>query len=96
MATKNDTHDTIETPHGTIVDHVNVPGFYYDSKDLNFDFLNLNFGSNKDRQGQDECLEVKFRVRRESSYYDRNIIPLIALLNIVGVCLLALTPEDYG
>lgn len=96
MATKDDTHDTIETPHGTIVDHVKVPGFIHDSKGLEFDFLPLDFGSNKDINGQDHCLQVKFRVRRESSYYDRNIIPLIAVLNIVGVCLLALTPEDFG
>jgi hypothetical protein len=33
---------------------------------------------------------------RESSYYNRNIIPLLAALNTIGISFLALTPQKFG
>ena len=96
LATRADTQDTIHTPEGTIVDHVKVPGFSLHDEGLQFKFLPLGFGSNSNRNVSDQCLEVRLRVDRESSYYDRNIIPLLASLNTVAVCLLALVPDKFG
>lgn len=96
LASKDDAHDTIDISHGTIVDHVKVPGYVFDTNGLEFEFLPLDYGSNKLVNGRDQCLQVKFRVTRQSSYYDRNIIPLTAFLNVVAVSVLALTPEEFG
>ena len=96
LATFEDTQETICIPHGTIVDHVKVPGFSYLS-DLMFDLVPLSLGiDGKGKKGRDHCLEVKLRVKRESSYFDRNIIPLLAALNIVAVSTLALHPDRFG
>ena len=94
LATKADTQDTISTPHGTIVSHVKVPGFSYGKEGLQFDFVPMDFGA-KDGQ-RDKCLQVKLGVKRESSYYDRNIIPLLAALNTVAICILALDASFFG
>lgn len=96
LATRDDTEDTIENPHGTIVDHVKVPGFNHGNHDLEFEFLPLQFGAERDMASRDECLQVKLRVRRESNYFDRNIIPLLACLNTVAVSTLALRAREFG
>jgi hypothetical protein len=96
LATREDTEDTIENPHGTIVDHVKVPGFNHGDRTLEFEFLPLQFGAERDPMARDECLQVKLRVRRESSYFDRNIIPLLACLNTVAVSTLALQAREFG
>lgn len=36
---------------------------------------------------------VSVKVSRDSGYYDRNIIPLLVLLNLVAACLLLLEPD---
>ena len=95
LATRNDTLNTITTPHGTIVDHVTVPGFSYGKEQLQFAFAPINFGDQKTID-RDHCLQVKFRVSRESSYYDRNIIPLLAALNTVAISTLALDSSQFG
>ncbi|KAG7349487.1 hypothetical protein IV203_012084 [Nitzschia inconspicua] len=96
LATREDTEDTIENPHGTIVNHVKVPGFNHGKRDLEFEFLPLQFDAERDPMALDECLQVKLRVRRESSYFDRNIIPLLACLNTVAVSTLALRAKEFG
>jgi hypothetical protein len=93
LATAEDTKDTISVPHGLVVAHVQVPGFSYTKEDLDFDFVSLDFGG-KETLG--ECLQVKLRVQRHSSYYDRNIIPLLAALNVVAVSTLTLEPTKFG
>jgi hypothetical protein len=99
LATSADVdEDTLDSsPFGTLVDHVKVPGFKH-GKILVFEFLPLSLSSlNKiDAQFMDECLQVKLHVERESSYFDRNIIPLLACLNLVAVCALALTASEFG
>jgi hypothetical protein len=89
--------DTMDAPFGTIVDHVKVPGFKHE-KNLEFEFLPLSLSSSNklDPQSMDDCLQVKLHVERESSYFDRNIIPLLACLNLVAICTLALTAEEFG
>jgi len=96
LASREDTEDTIENPHGTIVDHVKVPGFNHGGRGLEFEFLPLQFGADNTPLGLDECLQVKLRVRRESSYFDRNIIPLLACLNTVAVSTLSLRAREFG
>jgi hypothetical protein len=96
LATRDDTEDSIDTPHGTIVDHVKVPGFKHGNNGLEFEFLPLQFGAENDPLGRDECLQVKLRVTRESTYFDRNIIPLLACLNTVAVSTLALRAREFG
>lgn len=44
----------------------------------------------------DDCLQVRLHVSRDSGYYDNNIVPLLAMLNIVGVSTLTLEPSEFG
>ena len=46
----------------------------------------------QNQQQQEVCLEAKLTVLRNSTYYDSNIMPLFALLNVSAVCMLALPP----
>ena len=96
LATEDDTSETIRIPHGLIVDHVKVPGFSY-TGDLDFEFVPLNYGvQGTDDTTSDQCLQVKLHVHRDSSYYDRNIIPLLAMLNVVAVSTLSLEARRFS
>jgi len=87
-----------------IVDHVKIPEFVFArSKDddnsgnddvLKFEVKSLKFGPKGDED--DECLRVSLRVVRDAGYYDNNIIPLLALLNVVGICTLTLDSLEFG
>jgi hypothetical protein len=104
LATEDDSRGTIRIPYGLVVDHVKVPEMMFDSQmDIRFEIAPLAFGSNAIAIGQgssqallDECLHVKLRVRRDSGYYDNNIIPLLTMLNIVGISTLVLDPDEFG
>jgi hypothetical protein len=97
LATLSDTTDTIRTSHGLIVDHVKVPGFSHVGG-LEFEFVPLCYGmaTNDSRESEDHCLQVKLHVQRDSSYYDCNIIPLLAMLNMVAMSTLALDAPHFG
>jgi hypothetical protein len=95
LATAEDTLDTIHTPHGLIVDHVKVPGFSY-MGGLEFEFVPLHYGIQEEGYAQDQCLQVKLRVNRDASYYNCNIIPLLAMLNFVAVSTLTLDASSFG
>jgi hypothetical protein len=97
LATLSDTTDTIRTPHGLIVDHVKVPGFSH-MGGLEFEFVPLRYGisTNGAKESEDHCLQVKLHVQRDSSYYDCNIIPLLAMLNVVAMSTLALDAPHFG
>ena len=96
LATAEDTQDTIRVPHGLVVDHVRVPGFSCNKKNLKFDVLSMEFGGETEDMLPDSCLQVSLRVSRDSSYYDRNIIPLLAALNVVAISTIALTANRFG
>ena len=96
LATADDTQDTIRVPHGLVVDHVKVPGFSCNKKKLQFDVVPMDFGGETEDMLPDQCLQVKLRVSRDSSYYDRNIIPLLATLNVVAISTIALTASKFG
>jgi hypothetical protein len=89
LATAEDTQDSIEVPHGLFVQDAQIPGFKIDSKGLRFDFCPLATVQ------KDQCLEVKLRVTRVSSYYDRNIIPLLVALNTIAVSTLTLEVQEF-
>lgn len=42
----------------------------------------------KSQQDQDFCVKAKIRVKRNSAYYDRNIMPLLDILNLVSISIL--------
>lgn len=92
LANESDTQGSIQIPHGLLVDHVKVPGFHITSG-LQFNLMPLKFGKNS---ANDQYLSVALRVQRDSGYYDRNIIPLLAALNVVGISTLALSPNRFG
>jgi hypothetical protein len=101
LATEDDSQQTIRVPHGLVVNHVQVPEFSFDRKDLAFEIVPLTYGPDTEEveqnaKNQDECLQVRLHVRRDSGYYDKNIIPLLAFLNIVGVSTLTLDPSEFG
>ncbi|CAB9499456.1 expressed unknown protein [Seminavis robusta] len=96
LASAEDTQDTIRIPHGLVVDHVRVPGFAHNKKILQFNVVPMEFGGETEDIQPDQCLQVKLRVSRDSSYYDRNIIPLLAALNVVAISTIALTAEKFG
>ena len=96
LATAEETQDTIRVPHGLVVDHVKVPGFRCNKKDLKFDVVPMEFGGETEDMGLDSCLQVSLRVSRDSSYYDRNIIPLLAALNLVAISTIALSALKFG
>jgi hypothetical protein len=52
-------------------------------------------GSGSNTSNCDMCLDVKLRVLRNSSYYDRNIMPLLGMLNFVAVSITALDDKDF-
>mmetsp|Transcript_22930 Transcript_22930/g.63828 ORF Transcript_22930/g.63828 Transcript_22930/m.63828 type:complete len:456 (+) Transcript_22930:93-1460(+) len=84
LATDKDSRGTTRIPHGLLVDHVSIPDFKIckteGKEDLEFEFVPMPLG-----HSSDQCLNVKLNVRRESRHYDRNIMPLLALLNVVAI-----------
>jgi hypothetical protein len=95
LATEEDSQGSTRIPHGLCVDHMSIPEFMFNKEQgLQFGLVPLNFGPGG-RASSDTCLSVKLRVLRESGYYDNNIIPLLALLNLVAISTLALEPVDF-
>ena len=96
LATEDDSQNSTRIPHGLIVDHVKIPEFNYDKREgLNFDFVPVAYGGRNNGEIGDKCLEVSLEVTRESGYYDRNVLPLLALLNIVGATVLTMDAMLY-
>ena len=105
LATEKDSQNTIRIPHGLIVDHVQIPEFICNRDRIRFDLCRLTkFGveggsrvfDESESQGQDEYLEVSIPAKRNSGYYDRNIIPLLAMLNGIGISTLTLHALEFG
>jgi len=98
LASQADSQQTIDVSYGLVVDHVKIPEFSFEkSNDLVFEIIPLSYGpSTRDAELPDECLQVRLHVRRDSGYYDNNIVPLLAILNIVGVSTLTLDPSEFG
>mmetsp|Transcript_14837 Transcript_14837/g.32897 ORF Transcript_14837/g.32897 Transcript_14837/m.32897 type:complete len:466 (-) Transcript_14837:175-1572(-) len=92
LAKESDTKHSIRIPHGMIVDHVKIPQFSYDrDRGLDFCLTPLEFGTGR----KDQCLRVELMVRRESGYYDKNIMPLLMILHTVAVSLFTMDATDF-
>ena len=95
LATADDAQGSVRAPEGLVVDHVSIPGFLYNpTEGLQFEFQPLNHGPGGGA-ANDTCLVVKLRVLRNSSYYDRNIIPLLAMLNFVAISITFLEAQRF-
>mmetsp|Transcript_42936 Transcript_42936/g.91293 ORF Transcript_42936/g.91293 Transcript_42936/m.91293 type:complete len:465 (+) Transcript_42936:270-1664(+) len=90
LANENDTQGSIRIPYGLMVDHVKIPEFYYEKDGLKFELAPLNHGADHQNiKERDYCLAVKLRVKRNSGYYDKNIMPFLSMLNLVSIGILA-------
>jgi hypothetical protein len=98
LATEEDSQGSTRIPHGLVVDQVNIPDFHHDKeKGLEFELVPLPHGTVAASQTEngEQCLEVKLSVQRDSGYYDKNIMPLLVLLNTVAISILWLDASLY-
>lgn len=97
LAQESDTQGSIRVPYGLLVDHVKIPEFEAKSE-LQFELSELKHGSYEPTsiiKEQDFYLKVKLKVKRNSGYYDNNIMPLLAVLNLVSISILTLDGDNY-
>jgi hypothetical protein len=97
LATREDSQGSTRIPHGLVVDEVAIPEFRYSKEDgLAFELASLRHGPGGGiGYNTDKCLHVSLRIMRDSTYYDKNIMPLLGLLNFVAVSItVALPAED--
>jgi hypothetical protein len=92
LATEHDSQGSTKVPHGLVVEHVTIPDFYYDKQALSFSFVPLRYGSSK-YAAKDCYLQVELPVYRLSGHYDRSIMPILALLNVVAITCL---PRNFA
>jgi hypothetical protein len=93
LATQDDSQGSTKDAHGQIVEHVTVPDFTYDADELSFAFVPLMFGTGRHAIERDRYLQVELPVYRLSGHYDRSIMPMLALLNIVAISCL---PRNFN
>ncbi|KAG7348707.1 hypothetical protein IV203_011304 [Nitzschia inconspicua] len=80
LATEADSQYSRRIPYGMIVDQVKIPG--------------LAVNHNQNTHHPDYILRVSVTALRESGYYDQNIVPLVALLNVVALSVLTFQDSD--
>jgi hypothetical protein len=85
LATKEDSQGSTKVPYGLVVDHATIPDFTFNRNDLDFAFVPLSFGTGRNVHEQDIYLKVTLPVFRLATLYDRSIMPILALLNIVAI-----------
>ena len=100
LATKDDSQQSTKIPHGLIVQQAQLPGFHYNKeRGLAFNFSRLDHGALEDNSTEDsshdEYLKVSLKVLRQSGYYDKNIVPLLALMNVVAVSVLTFKDTEF-
>jgi hypothetical protein len=97
LATADDNQNSTRVPHGLIVDQVNIPEFEFSKeRGAEFHFCSLAHGSSDPKGVEaDMYLQVSVNVLRQSGYYDNNIVPLLALLNVVAVSVLTLRDTEF-
>lgn len=98
LATKDDSQNSTRVPHGLIVSQAIMPGFTYNKERcLEFQFCKLEHGAfdNHIEESHDEFLKISLNVLRESGYYDKNIVPLLALMNVVAVSVLTFKDTEF-
>lgn len=99
LATAEDTLNSTRIPHGLVVDQVRLPGFSYNrERGLDFEFCRLDHGifdQHRPGESTDYCLKVSLNVLRESGYYDKNIVPILALMNVVAISVLTFDDSEF-
>jgi hypothetical protein len=97
LATPEDSQGSVRMPQGLVVDQVHIPGFHYNRREgLQFAFVPLEYGPGGGHiETSETCLEVTLPVWRNSSYYDRNIMPLLGMLHLVAITITALEAENF-
>ena len=109
LANESDTQKSVRVPFGVLVDHVSVPGFHVSDRGLEFELAPIDYGISTtlntgsghalldaSRQDQEFCVKAMIRVKRNSAYYDRNIMPLLDILNLVSISILvSLDANDF-
>jgi hypothetical protein len=103
LANADDTQHSTRIPYGLVVDQVRMPDFQYNKeRGLDFSFCPLNHGSlfppTSTLTGEEDLdmyLKVSLAVLRDSGYYDKNIVPLLALLNVVAVSVVTMKDTDF-
>lgn len=84
LATEADSQGSTRIPHGLLIDNASIPDFIRSSEELIFEFVSSQFGPTN-HDNHDVTLQVKIPVFRESGHYDKNIMPLMAVLNLVAI-----------
>ena len=100
LATDEDTMRSTKVPHGLLMDPARIPGFSWNrDRGLQFDFCSLDHGNASHDTASDDShdvyLKVHLNVLRESGYYDLNIVPMVALLNVVAVSVLTFEDTEF-
>jgi hypothetical protein len=99
LATAEDTQNSTRIPHGLVVDQARLPGFTYNKeRGLEFEFCRLDHGifdQHRPGESTDYCLKVSLNVLRESGYYDNNIVPILALMNVVAISVLTFDDTEF-
>jgi len=98
LATADDSKGSTRIPYGLVVNQVAIPEFNYNQKEgLIFRFVPLEHGQGCGGgvASKDKCLEISLKVFRDSSYYDKNIMPLLGLLNFVAMSITVLEAADF-
>ncbi|CAJ1954720.1 unnamed protein product [Cylindrotheca closterium] len=98
LATSDDAQGSTRVPHGVLVDQARLPGFSYNKeRGLDFKFVRMEHGAfdNHTEESAEEYLKVSLNVLRESGYYDNNIVPLLALMNVVAVSVLTFKDTEF-
>lgn len=98
LASNEDAQNSTRIPHGVLVDQARLPGFSYNKeRGLEFKFCNLEHGAfdNHIEESHDQYLKISLNVLRESGYYDNNIVPLLALMNVVAVSVLTFKDTEF-
>lgn len=85
LAQSSDSQGSTSVPHGLIVDHVRAPDFSFDPNDLGFEFVPLMYGVGSSAREKDRYLQVTLPVVRESGHFDKSIIPILIVLNIIAI-----------
>jgi len=99
---RSNTHHNSDNTHADIHKHQNKhgSGSRHHGGGLQFNFCSQQNGSFDRRMSisatPDVYLRVSLMVLRESGYYDRNIVPLLAFLNVIAATItLILDPEKF-
>ncbi|KAL3940522.1 MAG: hypothetical protein SGBAC_004950 [Bacillariaceae sp.] len=98
LATPDDAQDSTRVSYGVLVDQARLPGFSYNKeRGLDFNFVQMDHGAfdNHVEESSEEYLRVSLHVLRESGYYDNNIVPLLALMNVVAVSVLTFKDTEF-